>query len=378
MMDKKFDTSLRDSQGTKVDPVSPERFDLEAYADYEEKQLEKNRIFLEKEEGLLVYRRVRADGVFYDRCRDYKESLALQLGALKLSMSYEADIANFLEPWYGIGYIASCFGGKYVWEPGQAPSVDPGFESAEDILNSDFIPIASTETGRHILEMTEYFMDQTRGKVPISLTDVQSPINMLTYLLPVTNLFYDVMDEPEQVQKAAELVSGLLMEFLLEQKKLLGSAMAGPGHGFASSRAFPGIGLSNDMSIMVRNEDYEKIFKKSDEKLGEAFGGGVYHSCGVWESKIDMVKRYRNIFMADGAFSIETDPSPNCPEVFAEGFAGSGIVLNARAVGDADHAFTVFEKLWKPKQKLICVTYCKSPEEQKKLYEKLHRMEEKR
>lgn len=39
-MDKKFDTSLRDSQGTKVDPVSPERFDLEAYADYEEKQLE--------------------------------------------------------------------------------------------------------------------------------------------------------------------------------------------------------------------------------------------------------------------------------------------------------------------------------------------------
>lgn len=293
-------------------------------------------------------------------------------------MSYEADIANFLEPWYGIGYIASCFGGKYVWEPGQAPSVDPGFESAEDILNSDFIPIASTETGRQILEMTEYFMDQTRGKVPISLTDVQSPINMLTYLLPVTNLFYDVMDEPEQVQKAAELVSGLLMEFLLEQKKLLGSAMAGPGHGFASSRAFPGIGLSNDMSIMVRNEDYEEIFKKSDEKLGEAFGGVVYHSCGVWESKIDMVKRYRNIFMADGAFSIETDPSPNCPEVFAEGFAGSGIVLNARAVGDADHAFTVFEKLWKPKQKLICVTYCKSPEEQKKLYEKLHRMEEKR
>lgn len=69
----------------------------------------------------------------------------------------------------------------------------------------------------------------------------------------------------------------------------------------------------------------------------------VYHSCGVWESKVDMVKRYRDIFMADGAFSIETDPSPNSPEVFAKGFAGSGIVLNARAVGDADHAFPVLK-----------------------------------
>lgn len=378
MMDRKFDTSLRDSQGTAVEPMSPEKFDLEAYADYEEKQLEKNRSFLKKEEGLLVYRRVRADGVFYDKCRDYRESLALQLGALQLSMGYEADIANFLEPWYGIGYIASSFGGNYIWEEGQAPSVNPQFESTSDILNSDFVPIASTETGRHILEMTEYFMEKTKGKVPVSLTDVQSPINMLTYLLPVTNLFYDVVDEPEQVRKAAGLVTDLLLDFLMEQKKLLGNALAGPGHGFASSRAFPGIGLSNDMSIMVQEEDYEDIFKSSDEKLGEAFGGVVYHSCGVWESKIGMVKRYRNIFMADGAFSVETDPSPNSPEVFAKGFAGSGIVLNARAVGDVEHAYSVFEKLWRPKQKLICVTYCKTPEEQQKLYEKLHRMEAER
>lgn len=375
MIKAEFDTSLRDSQGTLVVPVSPEQFDLDRYAEYEEKQLIKNRAFIEKEEGLLVYRRVRADGVFYDKCRDYKKSLSLQLGALELSMNYEADIANFLEPWYGIGYIAACFGGEYTWKPGQAPDIEAGFQTASDILSSDFIPIAQTKTGRNILEMTEYFMDKTKGKLPISLTDVQSPINMLTYLLPVTNLFYDVVDEPEQVQKAAELVTDLLLEFLIEQKKLLGDAWAGPGHGFASSRAFSGIGLSNDMSIMIQDEDYEEIFKSSDERLGDAFGGLVYHSCGVWEAKIPMVKNYRNIIMADGAFSAETDPSPNCPEVFAEGFAGSGIILNARAVGDAEHAFGAFEKLWRPKQKLICVTYCKSPEEQKLLYDRLHKME---
>ena len=82
---------------------------------------------MKADEGILVYRRVRADGVFYDKCRDWKESLELQLGALQKSLEYQADIANFLEPWYGIGYIAGCFGGEYEFLEGQAPAVRPCF-----------------------------------------------------------------------------------------------------------------------------------------------------------------------------------------------------------------------------------------------------------
>ena len=120
----KFDTTLRDSQGTQVAPIDPENFDLEAYGEYKASMLEKNRDFWEgRKQGLLVYRRVRTDGVFYDKCRDYRESLALQLGALKKSMDYKADIANFLEPWYGIGYIASCFGSSYQWLPSRRPAL---------------------------------------------------------------------------------------------------------------------------------------------------------------------------------------------------------------------------------------------------------------
>ena len=79
----KFDTTLRDSQGTQTVPIDPADFDLEAYGEYEAAMLEKNKDFWKKQQGLLVYRRVRADGVFYDKCRDHRESLALQLGALK-------------------------------------------------------------------------------------------------------------------------------------------------------------------------------------------------------------------------------------------------------------------------------------------------------
>ncbi|MDY3920279.1 MAG: uroporphyrinogen decarboxylase family protein [Candidatus Limivivens sp.] len=375
MGEVKFDTTLRDSQGTEVLPVKPEDFDLDAYADYEAALLEQNRKFVEADHGLLVYRRVRANGVFYDKCRDYKESLALQLGALKASMPYKADIANFLEPWYGIGYIASCFGSTYKWLPEQAPSVEPKFSSAQEILDSDFVPIAQTPEGKYNLEMIEYFMDQTKGKVPVSFSDIQSPLNMLTYLLPVTDMFLEIYDDPDTVHQAAKLCADLLKDFLMEQRKIIGDALARPGHGFASSRVFSGVGLSNDTSIMLQEDDYNDIFKSLDEDLGDEFGGVVYHSCGVWEKKIDMVKGYRNVLAADGAFTIETDPSPNRPEAFADAFNGTGIVLNARAVGNPENSFAAFEKLWRPKQKLIAVTYCKTVEEQEALYRRLHEME---
>lgn len=374
MVEVKFDTTLRDSQGTEVAPIQPEKFDLEAYADYEASLLEGNKKFVEAENGLLVYRRVRANGVFYDKCRDYKESLALQLGALKSGMAYKADIANFLEPWYGIGYIASCFGGEYGWTPEQAPHVKPLFTSMQDILDADFVPIEQTKEGKQILEMTEYFMDKTKGKVPVSFCDIQSPLNMLTYLLPMNDIFLEVYDSPDETKQAADLVAGLLIDFLKKQEGIIGDALAKPGHGFASSREFTGVGLSDDTSIMLQADDYVDLFQEADEKIGDAFDGMVYHSCGVWEKKIEMVKNIRNIWMADGAFTIETDPSPNKPEVFGDAFAGSGIILNCRAVGNCENSFAAFEKLWRPNQKMIAVTYCKTPEEQEKLYRMLHEM----
>lgn len=368
----KFDTTLRDSQATIIEAIAPEKFDLQAYADYDAQLQERQKDFLKAKEGILVYRRFRADGVFFDKCSSKEESLALQLGALQKSMAYKADISNFLEPWYGIGYIAACFGGKYVWLPGQAPSVSPLFECCEDILNADFKPISQTDIGRASLDMVEYFLDQTKGMVPISFTDIQSPLNMLSYLMSINDLFMEVVEDPDGVKKAAELVTQLLIDFLKEQQNLIGDCLARPGHGFASSRAFQGVGLSDDVSLMLSPKDYTTLFQECDEKLGDSFGGMVYHSCGNWAQKIDMVKGIRGITTADGAFSPETDPSPNDPETFAEKFAGSGIVLNARAVGNADDAFDAFRKLWRPGQKMIAVSYCKTQEEQEDLYNRLH------
>ena len=173
---------------------------------------------------------------------------------------------------------------------------------------------------------------------------------------------------------AADVVTGLLIDFLEKQRALIGDCLASPGHGFASARDFKGVGLSDDISLMVSSDAYAEIFRPCDERIGDAFGGVAYHSCGNWRGKIDLVKGIRGIVGADGACSPETDPSPNDPRDFAAAFAGSGIALNARAVGGPEDALAALGALNVPGQKLIAVTYCGTPQEQEAVYQRLNAM----
>ena len=76
--------------------------------------------------------------------------------------------------------------------------------------------------------------------------------------------------------------------------------------------------------------------------------------------------------MVDGAFTLQTDPDPNPPEAIRDAFAGTGITVCARMVGNLETIKSAIRKLWHPELKLIAVTYCQSPEEQLRAYEFIH------
>ena len=154
-------------------------------------------------------------------------------------------------------------------------------------------------------------------------------------------------------------------------KALIGDALALPGHGFASSRAMTGIGASDDTSIMISNPMFDELEADQLADMCEPFGGAFYHSCGNWAVKIPSVLKVRNLLGADGAFSSETDPSPNDPEVFGKAFAGTGKILNLRAVGNPDTVADTVKKVWHPGLRLIVNTYCKTPEEQQEAYDRI-------
>lgn len=368
----KFNNQLSDSQATEVTPISPENFDFEQYEAYATELNKRCLQFWESDSGVVVYRRMRVADCFSFGCRDMKSSLSNQLGALKKSMLFEADVPNFLEPWYGIGTVASAYDNDYIWEPGNAPAIKPKFRSIDEVLSYQPKDIAKTTIGKHTLEMIDYFMEQTKGKLPISLTDTQSPLNMVGHLLPLDQFFIDMLMFPDKVLKLFDILADLSIAFNNEQTKIIGKSLVFPGHGFASSSKWQGLGMSDDNILMISPEQYAEFAAPSVEKICKPVGGAVFHSCGDWSEWIDCVLNIKGLLMADGAFSPETDPGAICNlEVFHK-FAHSGKILNARIVGNLEILYQQVKRLWVPGMKLVIVTYCATPEDQKKAYDLIH------
>lgn len=372
MAKKQFDTSLADSQATTIKPVSGKHFDYDAFAGYEAEMDERCRVFTGADSGVLVHRRVRVMEVFTYGCRDMKQSLEWQLGAMMESIKYKMDIPNFLEPWYGIGTVASAFGIDYSWPEGQAPVVNYAFRNVEEALQFECMPVEETAIGIHTLNMIDYFLEKTGGSLPMSVCDSQSPLNVATSLIHVDDFLMDLFMNPEGVLQFLERIAGLIIDFYRKQEEIIGDCLVKPGHGFASSRYFQGNGYSDDMIHMLSPDLYQSCIQPSFVTAGAAFGGGAFHSCGDWSKFAHMVKSIPGLVAADGAFSVETDPDPNPCEPFAEAFAGTGIVLNARMVGDVDTIWQSISELWRPGMKLTAVSYCKTPEEQASAYNLIH------
>ncbi len=371
-MKDKFDTSKGDSQATKVQPIAPANFDFAEYVAYQYPLEERCREFMESQSGVLVYRRMRVAEVFAGGCADMKKSLELQLGALKASMAFKADIPNFLEPWYGLGTVASAFGFDYKWEAGLAPAVNGKFASTAEMLNADFCPVAQTEIGRQTLRMTEYFLNATRQMLPMSLCDVQSPLNTISNIIVPDQFFMDFYLSPDLMHKAMNRCADLLIDFTKIQEEMIGHCLVKPGHGFSSSYHFSGIGMSDDTVTMMPPECYLEFAVPAMTRVGDAFGGTVFHSCGNWSNKKRDIVGIHNLKMADGAFSLATDPGANPTDGFADTFANTNVILNARIVGGADVIEEKVRNLWRKGMKLIVVTYCETPEEQARVYDLIH------
>ncbi|MEN8228873.1 MAG: uroporphyrinogen decarboxylase family protein [Bacteroidota bacterium] len=368
MTKKGRNASLNDEQTT-ADSIKVIDFDFDTYQEYAQKRTARCEAFMRSRSGVLVFRQMYADQIFTYGCRDMQQSLEWQLGSLQKSLAYKSDVPNYLEPWYGIGPVSGSFGIDYIWYPDQAPLTKPAFQSIDEALAYDIRPVKESEAGKHSLRMIEYFLEQTKGKLPMSMGDIQSPFDNATSIVDASSFFLSLITEPDKVLSFLDLLADLEIEFYREQEKLIGDALVRPGHGFASSGVFQGFGISDDNIVMIDANNYLDYIAPSFIKLGAAFGGPVLHSCGNYSDKAQMLNSIEGLRMVDGAFTTETDPDPNPASPFADALTGSGITLNARIKGDPISVKAKTEEIWQPGMKLIVVTYAQSPEEQAQTYE---------
>ncbi len=370
----RFDLTQKDAMAMPVQPLEIADFDQPRYEAFAAEADLRYAAFLAQKEGIAVWQRVRAGEVFRDGCCDMRESLRWQLGALMRTMDYLTDTPTYLEPWYGIGTTAAAFGADYEWLPGQSPAVKHRYSTLEEVHALSARDAADAPILRYTLETIDYFLTQTNGRVPMSWCDIQAPINVAGGLVDVSQFLAGFHDQPEKVKAILATVSDELIRFTRRQSQMIGPALARPGHGFASSRVGTGIGLSTDNLIMVSPKMFSDFCVADCARIGEAFGGTAIHSCGNWGRWLGAVKQIPNLTMVDGAFSPQTDPAYNQCEEFRDALAGTGVVLHARIVGDAEEVLSRVRRLWKPGLKLIVGTHVQDPVEQHRLYQTIHEL----
>jgi hypothetical protein len=373
MRTETFDLTQKDAMAMPVNPVAVADFDLARYEAFAAEADQRYAEFLRKPEGIAVWQRVRAGEVFRDGCRDMQQSLRWQLGGLARTLEYLTDAPTYLEPWYGIGTTAAAFGADYAWEPGQAPAVKSRYKTLSEVpailvpRGADEVPIL-----RHTLATIEYFLEQTQARVPMSWCDIQAPLNVASGLIDTTRFLLALYDYPAECRTILAALTDELIRFTQEQSRLIGGALARPGHGFASSRTGSGIGLSTDHLIMVSPAMFGRFCVADSARIGDAFGGTAIHSCGNWGRWIETVKQIRNLSMVDGAFSPQTDPAYNHCEDFRDALANTGVILHVRIVGDPEEVLARVKRLWKPGIRLIVGTHVQDPAAQHRLYHAIH------
>lgn len=182
--------------------------------------------------------------------------------------------------------IPSMFGAKEIIV-GIESTCKRIINSVEDI---DRLPEPSMEEGtvaHDWLVMEEYLLEETQGRIPIHVCDMQGSIDVCGQLWGYENLFVCAYEEPEYFDKLLSKVTDAFIMFWKKQQELLGDCFVGT-HLFAWDWVplNNGATLSADSMVMVSPDYFDKFYKPYLERIGRTFCGLSVHSCGDFSAVV--------------------------------------------------------------------------------------------
>ncbi len=314
--------------------MKPSQFDFPRFQDWVAGREERMRRFLEgKSEANLLLIEKEYDNFLTSRTP--QESLEIQLDMITRQMDLECDYVPFLEPWFGVGVYANAFGAEYVWMDGESAQTHYLVFNEEQAARLEKPSIEDSPVMKLVLQAIDYFVEQTRGLIPIACTDTQSPLDTITLLWDTASFFTATYTAPEVVHGLLQKITDLIVEFSRCQVQHMGQTWVQPGHIMVSARGGQGLSISDDNIVMVSPRHYATFAVPYNEQIAAAFGGLAVHSCGDYARQLPEILKTRGLAIVDGAFSQELDPNPNRSlELFRDRIKGTGTILHARMGAD--------------------------------------------
>ncbi len=231
-----------------------------------------------------------------DRLLDPAKFLRAQLDEIEAQMALHGDFVPSLCPTLGLVGIPSAFGCEVIWWENDLPAVRPALADADSI---DSLPVPSVRDGElgRMLDYTRYFLEQTGGRFPIKMSDIQGPLDSAALIMGHNTFLTALYTEPDAVHRLLQKVTNLTIEFVHAQRAIALEY----GADFVPSMFQPwmpdglGISISNDECVMISAAMHDEFHVPYLNQLSDAFGGIYLHSCGRWTHQFPSLERIHNL-----------------------------------------------------------------------------------
>lgn len=264
------------------------------------------------------------------------------------------DDLPFLEPWIGVGVYANAFGCEYVWSDIEAPQTHYKYHKVEEIKNIDYPDWQKSPVMKMVMDCIDALKEETKGQIPLTLTDTQSPFDTATLILDTCEFFIACCLNKDVVIDFMDKITGLIIEFSKIQIEHIGQELlARPGHNLISCPGFEGIAISDDNLAVSSPQINQRIAFPFNQKIADEFGGLGIHSCGRWTQTIKLLKNSTSIKSIDCALGKETDPTPNDPTKLRNALKGSKIIAKVRVGNKIEEIEQLLDKFIDPDIKTV-------------------------
>jgi hypothetical protein len=191
--------------------------------------------------------------------------------------------------------IPNMFGAKEI-VVGNDRSAEPIIADISDIDRLPAPSIAKGTIAYEWLEMQRYFLEETEGRLPVHVTDMQGPADVCGNLWGYGDFLSAAYMEPDAYHAIMSIVTDAFIMLWDAQKTLLGDNFIGT-HLFGWSYVPPdaGASISADSLVMISPDFYDEFYRPYLEQIGTKFGGMSVHSCGDFSAVIPRMLKTPNL-----------------------------------------------------------------------------------
>lgn len=193
----------------------------------------------------------------------------------------EVDDYNFpnIKPNLGIGIIAAAFGCEYVPNDVADPWVKPLIDgnNIQDIYKLQIPDPDRCPIYKKFLKRIEFL--GSNSELPLRLVNVPSPLVTASLIWDYTSFIEGTILHPAEVHALLEMITEATIGYVKLQISQI-KHLYTMGHEPWFIPPGVGIRISDDTAAIMSPDTYREFGVKYNQKISEAFGGIIIHSCG--------------------------------------------------------------------------------------------------